>query len=80
MTKETKTAGKKYKFITIKPHSEANGKTAYQIVNNKNKGVLGVLYYHKPWNQYVFSQYEEEIIFNNECLKDIVDFMEVELN
>lgn len=67
---------KKYKFITIKGAGEFNNKPLYQIVNNKSNSVLGSLYYYKRWKQYVFTQYDDSVIFNKDCLLNIVDFIE----
>ena len=69
---------KKYKYITIVIDGEHNEKIKYHVINNKTKRVLGVIYYHQSWKQYVFTQAYQSIIFNNICLKDIVDFIENE--
>ena len=68
---------KKYKFITIE---QVNGelfekKPVYRIFNNKGKSQLGILSFYKPWKQYVFSS-REECVFNNSCLRDVIDFLE----
>jgi len=74
---------KKYKYITIK---QVDGEMfmnypVYRIFNNKDfartatPGQLGVLSYYKPWKCYVFSS-RPECVFNNECLKDVLDFIE----
>lgn len=67
---------KRYKYITIEPDGEFGGKPQYKIINNRSKSKLGLLFYHKQWKQYVFTQYEQNLIFNNSCLKDIVNFIE----
>ena len=70
---------KKYKFITIR---EAQGgemfedHPVFRIFNNKTQAQLGILSYYKPWKQYVFSS-QPECVFNNSCLRDILDFMEL---
>ena len=69
------TKEKKYKYITIKPDGEFNGKTQYKIENNKSKSILGILFFYKDWKQYVFTQYEQNIIFNDSCLMSIMDFL-----
>lgn len=67
---------KKYKFITIEDaNSEFNGKPQYFIKNNKSQDKLGILFYYPAWKQYVFTQYKEDILFNFECLLNVVDFM-----
>ncbi len=67
-----------YKYITIKNNGEFNNKPRYEIVNNKSQKILGILFYYKEWKQYVFTQFEDSIVFNNSCLKDIVNFIENE--
>ncbi len=70
---------KKYKFITIRQEGQEifEGKPVFRIFNNKTAGQLGVLSYYKPWKQYVFSSMEE-CVFNNSCLRDVLDFLEHE--
>lgn len=75
----------KYKFITIRQAEQFeegkaipamyDNKPLYHIVNNKNAGFLGWITYYKPWRQYVFTG-TERAVFNNACLKDIIDFLE----
>lgn len=67
---------KKYKYISIaKAPQPFNGKPIFEIVNNKSKKILGSLFYYSDWKQYVFTQASEGIIFNNECLSNIISFM-----
>ncbi len=71
---------KKYKFITIQQINKEifEGKPVYRIFNNAGHQQLGILSYYRPWKQYVFSS-QSECVFNNSCLKDILDFMENEI-
>lgn len=82
---------KKYKFITIEREDGEifNDRPVYYICNNKDIRKasrerlprplpIGLLAYHKPWEQYVFSSHEGAI-FNNSCLRDIIDFIEKEI-
>jgi len=69
---------KKYKYITIELDGEFNGKLQYKIINNKSKSTLGILFYYKEWKQYVFTQWKQSVIFNNSCLMDIVNFLNIE--
>lgn len=48
------------------------------IINNKSNDMLGEIYYYPPWRQYVVGFFEG-CIFNNTCLRDIIDFMENEI-
>ena len=72
---------KVYKFITIQQPildhipEVFEGKPVYRIYNNKSNGLLGILSYYKPWKQYVFSS-QPECVFNNSCLRDVLDFLE----
>jgi hypothetical protein len=68
---------KRYKYITIK---QTNGEIfenypVYRIYNNKSNSQLGILSFYKPWKEYVFSS-KEECVFNNSCLRDVLDFLE----
>ena len=71
---------KKYKFITIR---QVNGeefakRPVYRIFNNKGDDQIGILSYYAPWRQYVFSS-RPECVFNNSCLRDVLDFMEIQI-
>jgi len=67
----------KYKHIYIKQVDNElfNGKPVYRIFNNKSTIQLAILSYYKPWKKYVFSS-QDDSVFDNNCLKDIVDFLE----
>lgn len=71
---------KKYKYINIKQvNSEVfEGKPVYRIFNNRTGDQLGIISYYKPWKEYVFSS-KEDCVFNNTCLRDVLDFMEKEI-
>lgn len=72
---------KKYRFITIK---QVDGevfakKPVYRIFNNRNtNSQLGIISYYTPWKEYVFSS-QPECVFNNSCLRDVLDFVENEI-
>lgn len=78
---------KKYKFITIenkaskvgvsRQYETFEGKPAYRIYNNRGGDQIGIISWYKPWRQYVFSS-QPHCVFNNSCLKDVIDFMETE--
>lgn len=70
---------KKYKWITIRQDGNEvfEGYPVYRIFNNKSGSQLGILSYYKPWKQYVFSS-QPDCVFNNSCLKDVIDFLETE--
>lgn len=68
---------KKYKYITIRQEDKEifNEKPVYRIFNNKSGGQIGILSYYKIWKEYVFSS-QPECVFNNGCLRDVLDFIE----
>ena len=71
---------KKYKYITIRQEGEEmfEGKLVYRIFNNKTNFQLGIISFYKSWKQYVFSS-QLGCVFNNSCLRDVLDFMENEI-
>lgn len=72
---------KKYKFITIRQVDGElfNKKPVYRIFNNRNvTSQLGIISYYNPWKEYVFSSLPE-CVFNNSCLRNVVDFIENEI-
>jgi hypothetical protein len=71
---------KKYKFIYIEQKNNElfEGKPVYRVFNNKSKNQLAIISFYRPWKQYVFSSHDE-CVFNNSCLRDIIDFMENEV-
>jgi hypothetical protein len=71
---------KKYKFITIIQVEKElfENRPVYRVFNNKTEHQLAILSFYKPWKQYIFSSHPE-CVFNNSCLRDILDFMENEI-
>jgi len=72
---------KKYKYIHIQQNGNEtfNGKPVYRIYNNRTKSQLGIISYYKPWKEYVFSS-QPECVFNDSCLRDVLNFIEVEIH
>ena len=68
MAEELKT---KYKFIEFR-HVKLVG---WRIVNKKSGSILGCISLYEPWGQHV-AEFFEGCVFNNQCLKDIADFLE----
>ncbi len=68
---------KNYKFIKIGQVDDEvfNKRPVYTIFNKKSGEEIGHLTWYAAWRQYVFSSWEG-IVFNNGCLKDILDFMD----
>lgn len=68
---------KKYKYITIKQVGKElfENKPVYRVYNNKSGDQLAIISWYKPWKEYVFSS-KENCVFNNTCLRDVLDFIE----
>ncbi len=65
----------KYKFIYFAKCNSSSKGWLWACMTNKNKGILGVITYYKWWKQHVI-EFREGCVFNNQCLKDIADFLE----
>lgn len=63
----------RYKYIHFE-QTILNG--FWNCINNRNHATLGVVSYYKSWNQYVFNAEDSSDIFSQDCLADIIDFME----
>jgi len=46
-----------------------------EIKNKKTKSLLGYIYYYNQWRQYIFTQADGGIIFSQDCLQDIVEYI-----
>ena len=68
---------KKYKYIFIEQKNGEmfEGRPVYRIYNNRSKNQLGIISFYKQWKEYVFSS-SDECVFNNSCLRDVLDFMD----
>ncbi len=68
---------KTYKFIEMRViENEIHAfKPVYRIFNRKHGDELGAIFYFPRWKQFVFKA-QEDAVFNNSCLRDILDFME----
>lgn len=60
-----------YKFIGFK---EINKSDKWICYNIKANTTLGLVEYYLPWDQYII-EFEQGTIFNNQCLKDIANFL-----
>jgi hypothetical protein len=64
-----------YKHINFEEQLEKhNEKSWYLIKNNKSGDVLGKVYFYKPWKKYTVT-FKEVAVFDEGCLKDIIDFI-----
>lgn len=67
----------KYKFIHfVETEEVVSGKKVWDCRNNKSNDLLSKIFYYKPWNEYCFTQSDRNILFNNGCLKDTINFIE----
>ena len=64
------------KWIKFKEHQVPNRKTKIWIVvtNDSIEQPLGAIQWYSPWRKYCFTP-GEKTIFEEDCLKDIIDFM-----
>jgi hypothetical protein len=67
----------RYKFITIEQRGAEvfEGKPVWRVFNNKSRVQLAIISWYRPWKQWVFSS-QPECVFNNSCLRDVLDFIE----
>lgn len=70
----------KYKFITMYAEEMAetpDGQpTAYLILNNRDKGIMGRISWHSRWKQYEVV-FDEGYAWTHDCLKDLHSFIVV---
>lgn len=68
---------KRYKFIEMRWEKEErfNDQPVYRVHSLKNGDQLAMICWYKPWKKYVFTT-KEGYVFDNKCLRDILEFME----
>jgi hypothetical protein len=56
---------------------EIKSKTnVYDVISNYDKSLLGKIYWHSPWRQYVFEPNREvPTIWSDDCLLDLFNFL-----
>ncbi len=64
----------RYKFIHFAKCNPSSKGWLWGCLNNKDKDIMGVIIYYKPWKQHVI-EFREGCVFNNSCLEDIIDFL-----
>jgi len=65
-----------YKYITIASSGQYENKPLYEVTDNRGSDVLGYVFYYKPWKGYCFGVVDDRSVFNNTCLRGIIDFIE----
>ena len=63
----------KYKYIHFVEYKRES--IAYTMHNTKSGEAMGAVSYYPQWRQSVV-EFVENCVFNNQCLKDIADFLE----
>lgn len=63
----------KYLVFTV---TAKKPKTIQMTVTNKKGHILGTIRWHGNWRQYVYETFEDEIIYNHQCLKDIAGVLD----
>lgn len=64
----------KYRYINFE--QDTMDPQEWVLRNSRSKDILGFVSYYKPWKQYVIEFPHSDDVFNNQCLKDIADFLE----
>ena len=66
----------KYKYIHFEETSEiVGGKVVWVCKDNKRNDILSKIFYYKLWREYCFTQEQQDVIFDDGCLADIIDFI-----
>lgn len=63
----------KYKFIHFVEFKKEG--IAYTMHNRKSGVAMGAVSYYPPWKQFIV-EFVEDCVFNNQCLRDIADFLD----
>ena len=63
------------KYLTIETGTEDG---TFVVKTKKKYETLGVIYFYKPWNKWVFEPLAGTV-YDSECMKDLMDFMKEEL-
>ena len=66
---------KSYKYITIYEIEQKPKTSVYCVDNRRSGNKLATIKWYSAWRQYCFEP-EINTIWNDECLKDIVNFLE----
>ena len=66
----------KYKHIHFVEKTFKGGVSAWVCLNNKSGEALGGASYYPRWRKYVM-EFSEEAVFDESCLRDIADFLDV---
>lgn len=63
------------KYLTFEKYTIPGRKTSlYDVINKNTSERLGAIYFYPGWRKFVFEPLPE-IIFDSNCLTDIITFM-----
>jgi hypothetical protein len=66
----------RYKYIHFEKTEEiVHSERVWNCCNNRSGKILAKVFYYKPWKEYCFTQAEQDVVFNDGCLLDMVDFI-----
>lgn len=69
------------KFITFEKLDYEPGKASnpyfWEVTNTKNGTRLGYIEWFKTWKKFSFFNYPEPCVFEEVCLRDVSDFIEL---
>ena len=63
-----------YKYIHFRKIEQKPKTAVYQCINTNHDDLLGIVEWYPPWRQYCFAP-EYRCVFNNGCLRDIINFI-----
>lgn len=62
---------KETKHLNFREVENTGKKTKVVVVENKNKELLGFIYFKPQWRKFIFDT-NDAIVYDNNCLRDIV--------
>lgn len=66
---------KETKHLNFREVEDTCKKTKTVLVENKNKELLGFIYFKPQWRKFVFDT-NDAIVYDNTCLRDIVSTLD----
>jgi hypothetical protein len=65
-----------YKYICFEVTDEVCAGRNVWVCKNKRSGlILAKIFYYTTWKEWCFTQYEQNVIFNDTCLMDTINFI-----
>lgn len=66
---------KETKHLNFREVENTGKKTRVVLVENKNKELLGFIYFKPQWRKFIFDT-NDAIVYDNNCLRDIVSTLD----